>query len=141
MSFKSCCDLGAFSVTSKQITPWMFSLKHYIYVRWLPVDLTQMIILKEIHPSLYEKFNDREFIVLIANRKFSKFALDQNHARLNGGLKGAGRAIVLTKNDAALQKRLLEKISYAVDEESVLKNHNLCASVVKEFLSDVKILK
>ena len=55
LSFQSCCDLGASSVTSKQITPWMFSLKHYIYVRWLPVNLTQMIILKEIHPSLYEK--------------------------------------------------------------------------------------
>ena len=99
----------------------MLSLKHYIYIRWLPVGLIQMIILKEIHPSLHEKFNDREFIVLIANRKFSKFALDQNHAWLNGGLKGAGRAIVLTKNDAALQKRLLEKISYAVDEESFLR--------------------
>lgn len=48
---------------------------------------------------------------------------------------------MLTKNDAALQKRLLEKISNAIDEESVLKNHNLCASVVKQFLSDVKMLK
>ena len=67
--------------------------------------------------------------------------MDQNHARLNGGLKGAGRAIVLTENDAALQKRLLEKISHAVDEEGVLKNHNLCAPVVKQFLNDVKMLK
>ena len=49
LSFQSCCDVGASSATSKQITPWIFSLKHYIYVRWLP------IILKEIHPSLYEK--------------------------------------------------------------------------------------
>ena len=67
--------------------------------------------------------------------------MDQNHARLNGGLEGAGRAILLTENDAALQKRLLEKISHAVDEEGVLKNRNLCASVVEQFLNDVKMLK
>ena len=30
----------------KQVTPWMFSLDHHDYARWLPVHLTQMIDLK-----------------------------------------------------------------------------------------------
>ena len=128
-------------------------LKHRNYARWLPVHLTQIIILKEIHPSLCEKFNDGKFIVQIANRKFSKTVLDQNHARLHGGIKGAGRAIALTENVAALQSwlinwpeaaRLLKQIFYTVHEKVVLKKHNFCASVVKLFQtlrywSDVKV--
>ena len=81
--------------TLKQITPWMFNLDHHNYARWLPVHLTQMIDLEEMHPSLFEKFSDGKFTVQKANRKFSKTALDQNHQQLNAGIKGVGGAIGL----------------------------------------------
>ena len=109
-----------------------------------------MIDLKEVHPSLYEKFSDRTFTVQKKNRKFSKTALDQNHEQLNSGIKGVGQTIGLTENDAALQRwlitgpevaRLLEEfeIFHTVDEEGVLEHHDLSASVAKQFLNDINI--
>ena len=120
----------------------MFSLEHHNYVRWLPVHLTQIIDIKEMHPSLCKKFNDGKFTVQKSNRRFPKIVLDQNHEQFNADIKSVGRAIGLTENDAALQRwliiglevaRLLQEftIFHTVDEEGVLEHHNSSASVAK----------
>ena len=132
--------------TLKQITPWIFSLNDLI----MPVHLTQMIDLKEMHQPLNEKFNSGKFIVHKRNGKFSKIALDQKYEQLNAGIKGVGGAIGLSKDDNALQRwlttrlevsRLLEEFEafHAVDSEVVLEHHDSSASVAKQFLSDVKM--
>lgn len=62
----------------KQITPWMFRLDHHNYAICLLAHLTQIIDLKEIKLSLFEKFSDEKFIVSKPNRNFSKTTLDRN---------------------------------------------------------------
>ena len=110
-----------------------------------------MIDLKEVHPSLYEKFSDRTFTVQKTNRKFSKTALDQNHEQLNSGIKGVGQAIGLTENDAALQRwlitgpevaRLLEEfeIFHTVDEEGVLEHHDFVNITNIAYLIKINII-
>ena len=140
---KSLCSANfqCYVETLKQITPWMFSLNHHNYARWLLVHLTPMIDPKEMHLLWYEKFVNRKFVVWKTNRKFSKTALDQSHQQLNASIKGVGGAIGLTENDAALQKllingpeaaRLLEEYKnfHTVDEECVLEHRELSAVII-----------
>ena len=66
----------------------MFSLDHHNNARCLPLHLTQMIDLKQMHQLLYKKFSNRKFAIQKANRKFSKNAVDQNHEQSTSAIKG-----------------------------------------------------
>ena len=45
-----------------RITPWMFSLYHTHYVRWLPVHIRDLLRLKEHHPERYNAFNKNSLL-------------------------------------------------------------------------------
>ena len=62
-----------------RIVPWMFSLDHHNYARWLPVYISELTALHQHHPQLYEEFMKGKFTVQKSTRKFSKIGLDQNH--------------------------------------------------------------
>ena len=45
------------------IVPWMFSLDHHNYARWLPVYINEQTALQQHHPQLYEEFMKGKFTV------------------------------------------------------------------------------
>ena len=132
------------------IAPWMFSLNHYNYARWLPVHIDSMVTLQDIHPDVYEQFKEGSFTAQKSNRKFSHIGLDHNHEQLNAEIKGVGGAIGLTENDASLAKWLIAgpEVSRMVEEfenrdrlhefDSILEHHDSNPSAQKHFVADVK---
>ena len=134
------------------ITPWMFSLDHYNYARWLPVHINSMVTLQDIHPDVYAQFTKGFFTAQKSNRKFSHIGLDHNHEQINAKIKGVGGAIGLTENDAALAKWLLAgpEISRMVEEfedsnslselDSILEHHDTTESAQKHFSADVRTM-
>lgn len=132
------------------IVPWMFSLDHYNYARWLPVHIASMTTLQDVHPDAHEEFTKGSFTAQKSNRKFSHIGLDHNHEQINAKIKGVGGAIGLTENDASLAKWLITgpEISRMIEEfetmnslpefDSVLEHHDSNLSAQKRFITDVK---
>ena len=90
------------------LIPWVFSLDHGNYARWLSVQyIRDMISLPEMHPSLYKDFCDGKFVARKTHRPFSVIALDQAHKQLNALIKGGGGAVGLTENPAALKRWMI----------------------------------
>ncbi len=86
------------------IVPWFFALDHTHYSRWIPVHLRDMVSLKECHPAIYAEFMKGNFVVKKSKHAFSSIAIDQVHEQNNAHVKGAGGAIGLTENAAALRR-------------------------------------
>lgn len=87
-----------------QLVPWMFALDHTNYARWLPVHIKDMVQLKEKVPSVYEEFNNGNFVVQKSAHVFSTMAMDQAHEQMNDHIKGDGGVIGITDNPSALIK-------------------------------------
>jgi hypothetical protein len=45
-------DFNMYVNALQLIAPWMFSLDHYNYARWLPVHIYSMVTLEDIHPDV-----------------------------------------------------------------------------------------
>ena len=87
-----------------KIVPWMFSLDHIHYSRWLPVHIRDMLSLSEKHPEIFEEFHAGKFVVHKTSNKFSAMAIDQCHEQNNATVKESGGAIGLTSNPSALRR-------------------------------------
>ena len=87
----------------KLIVPWMFSLYHHNYARWLPVYISEMHYLQKNHPCVHNEFSRGKFIVQKTNRKFLRIDLDHNHEHLNTNVKGTSGVIGLTEDESALR--------------------------------------
>ena len=92
--------------SSKMIVPWMFSLDHHNYARWLPVHIREMDHLHKNHLSVHNEFARNKFTVQEMNCKFSRIGLDHNHEQLNAKVKGVSGVTGLTEDKSALHQWL-----------------------------------
>ena len=88
------------------IVPWMFSLDHHNYARWLPVHIREMDHLHKNYLSIHNEFARNKFTVQEMNCKFSRIGLDHNHEQLNAKVKGVSGVIGLTEDKSALHQWL-----------------------------------
>ena len=85
-----------------QLAPWMFSLDHINYARWLSVHVRDMCTLSSKHPKVFQQFSEGSFVVHKSQRAFSSIALDHAHEQANALVKGDGGAVGLTESPGAL---------------------------------------
>ena len=111
-----------------------------------------MSTLSSIHPSVYNEFQNGNFVVQRSTRKFSCMALDQSHEQLNKWIKGEGGAVGLTEDPAALRRWMLagpevsrviaefEEVFCDEDEHNSTKHHEGAPYFQSAFAKDVKSL-
>ena len=87
-----------------KLAPWMFSMNHINYARWLSIHIRDMCALPAKHPEVYQHFLKGSFVVHKSQRVFSSIALDQAHEQANALVKGDGGAVGLTENPGALRR-------------------------------------
>jgi len=85
-----------------QLAPWMFSLDHINYVRYLSVHVRDMCMLSSKHPEVFQQLSEGAFVVHKSPRAFSSIALDHAHEQANALVKGDGGAVSLTESPVAL---------------------------------------
>ena len=83
---------------------WMLSLDHRNYVWWLPIHVKDIVLLKQQVPSVYEEFENNNFVVQKSPHVFSTMAMDQAHEQMNGKIKGHGNVIRITDSPPAFIK-------------------------------------
>ena len=88
----------------EQIVPWMFSLDHTNYARWLPVFINDLKQLEAKHPSIHAEFMKGHFTFTKSSRKFSSLAEDQAHEQNTKFVKIEGGAIGILDSHTALMK-------------------------------------
>ena len=88
----------------EQIAPWMFSLDHTHYSRWLPIFINDMKQLSAKHPAVYEEFKRGHFTAKNSCRKFSSISEDQAHEQNNKLVKIDGGAIGILDNHISMMK-------------------------------------
>ena len=106
--------------------------------------------LSSIHPSVYNEFQNCNFVVQRSTHRFSCMALDQSHEQLNKWIKGEGGAVGLTEDPAALRRwmlagpevsRIIAEYEDALcdeDEHSATKHHEEAPYFQSIFTKDVK---
>ena len=85
-----------------QLAPWMFSLDHINYARWLSIHIRDMCTLLCKHPAVFQQFSQGAFVVHKSPRVFSSIAMDHAHEQANASVKGDGGAVCLTESPGAL---------------------------------------
>ena len=70
--------------------PWMFTLDHTHYSRWLSVHIRDMTNLIDKHPCVLAEFKSGKFVVHKTSNKFSRMAIDQCHEQNTAVVKGSG---------------------------------------------------
>jgi hypothetical protein len=138
-----------------QIMPWMFSLDHTHYSRWLSVHIRDMITLAKKHPDVLAEFMSGNFVVHKTCNQFSGMALDQCHEQNNAKVKGSGGAIGLTGNPGALRRWMIAgpeiaRITSEFEQQTVKQQHGASGTgqhhhdhkpgVQAAFLKEVKAL-
>ena len=138
-----------------QIMPWMFSLDHTHYSRWLSVHISDMITLAKKHPDVLAEFMSGNFVVHKTCNQFSGMALDQCHEQNNAKVKGSGGAIGLTGNPGALRRWMIAgpeiaRITSEFEQQTVKQQHGASGTgqhhhdhkpgVQAAFLKEVKAL-
>ena len=71
------------------------------------VHIRDMSTLSSTHPSVFNEFQNGNFVVQRSIHRFSCMALDQSHEQLNKWIKGEGGAVGLTEDPAALRRWML----------------------------------
>ena len=89
------------------LAPWMFSLDHINYTRWLSVHVRDMCILSSKHPEVFQQFSEGAFVVHKSPRAFSSIALDHPHEQADAMVKGDGGAVGLTESPGALLRWMI----------------------------------
>ena len=138
-----------------QIMPWMFSLNHTHYSRWLSVHIRDMITLAKKHPDVLAEFMSGNFVVHKTCNQFSGMALDQCHEQNNAKVKGTGGAIGPTGNPGALRRWMIAgpeiaRITSEFEQQTVKQQHGASGTgqhhhdhkpgVQAAFLKEVKAL-
>ena len=101
---------GNFSLYKKSLVsliPWMFSLDHINFTRWMSVHIRDMNLLSSTHPDIHQEFTNGSFVVHKTEKVFSSIALDHVHEQVNAQVKGEGGAVGLTENPAALRRWMI----------------------------------
>ncbi|CAB4025239.1 hypothetical protein ROHU_037104 [Paramuricea clavata] len=91
----------------EQVSPWLFSLDHTHYSRWLPIFIQGMKQLSCKHPLVYQEFNKGHFTVKNSTRKFSGISEDQAHKQNNKLVKIDGGAIGILDNHTSMMKWII----------------------------------
>ena len=86
-----------------QFLPWIFSLNHIHYARWLPVFIQTLKKLPGQHPKVYEEFKKERFTVQKTHQISDDQALEQN----NKVIKGSGGAIGVFDSPFSLAKWMI----------------------------------
>ena len=134
-----------------QLVPWLFALDHVHYARWLPVHIRDMVVLRTMHPSVHDEFQNGNFVVHRSTHIFSKMALDQSHEQSNKCIKGEGGVVGLTEDPAALRRWMLAgpEIARVISEfeefllnngKTVTRHHEQAAHYQSTFAKDVNAL-
>jgi hypothetical protein len=87
-----------------EILPYMFSLDHVNYARWLTVHLRDMLELESKAQDVAQAFQNGQFTIKKTNREFNFIAIDQAREQNNAMVKGDGGIIGITEDPAALRR-------------------------------------
>lgn len=134
-----------------QLVPWMFSLDHTNYARWLPIHIKDMVQLKHQAPSVHAEFEKGHFVVKKTDHVFSTMAMDQAHEQLNDHIKGDGGIIGITDNSSALIQwitagpeiaRIIDEFenSFGMNRTKSTQHHDQTPSVQSKFAQHVKAM-
>ena len=74
-------------VRSIRIVPWLFSLGHVHYARWIPIDLRDMVAPQFAHPDVHSEFLNGKFVMKKTAHSFSALAIDQAHEQNSASVK------------------------------------------------------
>ena len=77
----------------EKICPWMFTMDHTNYSRWLPVFVQSLKELPLLHPYIYRQFEAGNFTVQKSSRPFSRISEDHAHEQNNKIIKEIGGII------------------------------------------------
>ena len=143
-------DFSLYLHSLSQLIPWMFSLDHINYARWLSVHLRDMRALQVKHPDVYRHFRQGQFVVHKTKHAFSAIALDHAHEQINASVKGDGGAVGLTENPGALRRwmvagpevaRMIDEFERSLPPTNGKANahHEQVPSVQNAFATDVTV--
>ena len=96
-----------FIASLENIVPWMFSLDHVHYSRWMPIFIQNLKDLKLWHNDIYEQFLNGDFTMVKSLKKFSAIAEDQAHEQNNKLIQAEGGAIGIRDSKDALMKWMI----------------------------------
>ena len=100
-------NFSLYKTSLVSLVPWMFSLDHINYARWMSVHIRDMNLLSSTHPDIHQEFTNGSFVVHKTEKVFSSIALDHAHEQVNAQVKGEGGAVGLTENPAALRRWMI----------------------------------
>ena len=101
-------DFSLYLHSLSQLIPWMFSLDHINYARWLSVHLRDMRALQVKHPDVYRHFRQGQFVVHKTKHAFSAIVLDHAHEQINASLKEMGEQSALQRIQEHLEDGWLQ---------------------------------
>ena len=96
-------DFPLFVTLLENIVPWMLSLDHIHYAKWLPLFLEDLKKMSNESNPVLEEFNKWYFTVNKTDHPFSSMGVDQAHEQ-NKVVKVDGGAIDILENEIALLK-------------------------------------
>ena len=129
------------------LVPFLFTLDHTNYDRWLPVHLRDMALIETIHPMMALEFKKGHFAVHKTEWMFSAIAIDQAHEQNNKVIKGDGGAVGLTEDSSALRRwmvsgpeisRFIEQFEYDNQVKADFRHHEETEANQTSFLTKVK---
>ena len=137
------------------LMPWFFALDHPNYARWLSIHVRDMVALQENEPSVFEQFENGNFVVNKSGNRFSSIPIDHAHEQNNKCVKGDGGAIGLTESASELQRWMVSgpEVARVIEEfesctrtrsegmsQNAFLHHDESLGIQKEFTKSVKAL-
>ena len=120
----------------KRMLPFLFRYDHVNYARWGTVYLAEMSVLP---PEVLHEFQEGNFVVKRANRRFNQVSADQSTEWLNATGKKSGGLVGITRIASALSRWTLSYnlrtviasqtktlLSLTMDDEDDEYTHNEC---------------
>ena len=101
-------DSELFVSSLEKIVPWMFSMDHIHYPRWLPVFINDLKMLKDLHPMVGEEYAKGHFTFNKTKKRFSSLPIDQAHEQNNKLVKIEGGAVGILENHTSLMKWMVD---------------------------------
>ncbi len=140
-------NFNLFVESLEALVPWLISLDHTHYARWIPVHIRDM---KSLPNSIKEQFHSC-WVVQKSQRNFSSMPIDQAHEQNNQLVKCSGGAVGLTENPSAFrrwmtagpeQARLLKEFEeqFVESKSHSEKHHEQTPSLQEAFKKEVNSL-
>ena len=90
-------DWKAYLSSLRRLIPLFFAFGRINYCRWTPIHYEKCLNLENLHPKLFEPFNQGDFVLNHTSRRGSSVPLDQALEKAyNKPAKGPGGIIGLT---------------------------------------------